>query len=127
MLLKSCMAAFVLLLPPSFLGVPVAGGVELCAELCDCCAGRAVYFTLSHKLSGRLGLLEREAAAILNASLQPLAAAVIPGCSRALQRLGLQHVPLFLTGNDGTLMSASAAQEYPVLTFKRWMDIAGLA
>lgn len=83
------------------------------------CTGLCVQITLSHKLSGRLGLLEREAAAILNASLQPLAAAVIPSYSAALKQLGLQHVPLYLTGNDGTLMAAAMAQEYPVLTFRR--------
>lgn len=53
---------------------------------------------MSHQLSGRLGLLEREAATILNASLQPLAAAVVPQYSAALQQVGLQAVPLYLTG-----------------------------
>jgi N-methylhydantoinase A/oxoprolinase/acetone carboxylase beta subunit len=56
-----------------------------------------MYITLSHKLSGRLGLLEREAAAVINASLAPLAAAVIPQYTAALQQLGL-HVPLYITG-----------------------------
>jgi hypothetical protein len=60
-------------------------------------ADRPVHITLSHKLSGRLGLLERESAAVLNASLAPLAAAVIPQYAAALQQLGLQ-VPLYITG-----------------------------
>ena len=35
------------------------------------CAGRTcVPITLSHQVSGRLGLLERESAAIINAALQ---------------------------------------------------------
>jgi hypothetical protein len=56
-----------------------------------------VHITLSHQLSGRLGLLERESAAVLNASLAPLAAAVIPQYAAALQQLGLR-VPLYITG-----------------------------
>ncbi|KAF6258931.1 hypothetical protein COO60DRAFT_1068052 [Scenedesmus sp. NREL 46B-D3] len=90
----------------------VAAGLTLCTA-----AGRPVHITLSHKLFGRLGLLEREAAAALNASLAPLAAAVIPQYAAALGRLGL-HAPLYITGNGGTLMSAAAAQEHPVLTVK---------
>jgi hypothetical protein len=66
-------------------------------------AGRSILITLSHQLSGRLGLLEREAAAVLNAALQPLAARVIPGYHAALQQLGLGHVPLYLTGVAGRL------------------------
>jgi hypothetical protein len=70
-------------------------------------AGRPVHITLSHKLSGRLGLLERESAAVLNASLAPLAAAVIPQNAAALQQLGL-HVPLYVTGRVGEVTSAAA-------------------
>ncbi|WIA30433.1 hypothetical protein OEZ86_000517 [Tetradesmus obliquus] len=95
----------------------LAFGQELQVSLQQRAPGLPVHITLSHKLSGRLGLLEREAAAAINASLAPLAAAVVPQYAAALQQLGLQ-VPLYITGNDGTLLSAAAAQEHPVLTFK---------
>ncbi|WIA10376.1 hypothetical protein OEZ85_010568 [Tetradesmus obliquus] len=95
----------------------LAFGQELQAALQQRAPGLPVHITLSHKLSGRLGLLEREAAAAINASLAPLAAAVVPQYAAALQQLGLQ-VPLYITGNDGTLLSAAVAQEHPVLTFK---------
>jgi len=73
-------------------------------------AGTTIHITLSHKLSGRLGLLERESAAVLNAALQPLAARVLPGYAAALALRGLGAVPLFLTANDGTLLPAAVAQ-----------------
>ena len=71
--------------------------------------------TFSHEI-GRLGLLERENAAILNASLRPLAARTIEGFRRAIRRLGLS-ASVYLTQNDGTLMQAEFGRRYPVLTF----------
>lgn len=72
-----------------------------------------VYVTLSHHIS-ELGLLERENAAILNAALRPLAAQVVPAFSAALRALGMS-APLYLTANDGTLISAEAAVEVRAL------------
>lgn len=71
--------------------------------------------TRSH-LIGRMGLLERENAAILNASLGVLARKTIDGFKAALAEVGIM-APLFITQNDGTLMNADFAAEYPVLTF----------
>jgi N-methylhydantoinase A/oxoprolinase/acetone carboxylase beta subunit len=65
---------------------------------------------------GRIGLLERENAAILNACLRPLAAETVAAFKRAIAELGIT-APLYLTQNDGTLMSAEFAEHYPVLTF----------
>jgi N-methylhydantoinase A/oxoprolinase/acetone carboxylase beta subunit len=64
---------------------------------------------------GRIGLLERENAAILNASLGQLAAITLGGFERAISELGIE-APLYLTQNDGTLMVAEFARTYPVLT-----------
>lgn len=73
--------------------------------------------TLSHEI-GRLGLLERENAAILNACLTPLARRTIAAFREAVARLGLDPAPrLYLSQNDGTLMDADYAARYPVLTF----------
>lgn len=71
--------------------------------------------SLSHEI-GRLGLLERENAAILNACLQDLARRTIAAFRAALQHAGIS-APLYLTQNDGTLMAADAAERYPVRTF----------
>ncbi|QCI95879.1 hydantoinase/oxoprolinase family protein [Novosphingobium sp. EMRT-2] len=65
---------------------------------------------------GRVGLLERENAAIMNASLRPLAATITSAFRRALAELGIA-APFYISQNDGTLMSADHMQRYPVLTF----------
>ena len=65
---------------------------------------------------GRIGLLERENAAILNACLRALAKETTNAFKRAIVEMGIS-APLYLTQNDGTLMSAEFAEQYPVLTF----------
>jgi N-methylhydantoinase A/oxoprolinase/acetone carboxylase beta subunit len=71
--------------------------------------------TLSSEI-GRIGLLERENAAILNACLRSLAKDTVTAFKRSIAELGIT-APLYLTQNDGTLMSAEFAEHYPVLTF----------
>ncbi len=65
---------------------------------------------------GRIGLLERENAALLNAALLPFADRVIDGFERALAARGLD-CPLYISQNDGTLMDTAAARRFPALTF----------
>ncbi|KAK7683209.1 hypothetical protein QCA50_013882 [Cerrena zonata] len=65
---------------------------------------------------GQLGLLERENASILNASILVFAQRTIRGFQDAMHRLGLR-CPLFLTQNDGTLTSATSAARLPIRTF----------
>ncbi|MBV9547543.1 MAG: hydantoinase/oxoprolinase family protein [Chloroflexi bacterium] len=72
-------------------------------------------FSLSNDI-GRLGLLERENACVLNACLSELAERTITAMQEALRELGV-GAPLYLSQNDGTLMSAEFARRYPVLTF----------
>ncbi len=71
--------------------------------------------TLSHQI-GRPGLLERENAAVMNASLADLSTHVVESFRNALHELQLD-VPFFITQNDGTAMSADKVEAYPVLTF----------
>lgn len=78
-------------------------------------ANPAVDVTLSASI-GRMGLLERENAAILNASLVALARKTLDGFQAALAEVGIA-APLYVTQNDGTLMNADFAADYPVLTF----------
>lgn len=74
-----------------------------------------VAVTLSHEL-GRIGLLERENAALLNAALSPLAQVTIAGFRNATAASRID-APLFLTQNDGTVMSAETAARLPVISF----------
>jgi N-methylhydantoinase A/oxoprolinase/acetone carboxylase beta subunit len=71
--------------------------------------------TRSHNI-GRMGLLERENAALLNASLLPLADRVVQSFASALQERQI-GCPFYVSQNDGTLMSAEFAAEFPALTF----------
>ncbi len=70
--------------------------------------------SLSYEI-GSLGLLERENATILNAALLSVATGVISGFEGALAEHRLD-VAAYLTQNDGTLMMAAEAGQYPVLT-----------
>ncbi len=83
------------------------------AILAEECPDAAV--TLSHHL-GRIGLLERENAALLNAALSDLAHVTIAGFRDAI---AASHIaaPLYLTQNDGTVMSAETAMALPVISF----------
>ena len=65
---------------------------------------------------GSLGLLERENAAIMNASLVDLSAKVVKSIKQALRELQIES-PCYISQNDGTLMAADVAERYPVLTF----------
>jgi N-methylhydantoinase A/oxoprolinase/acetone carboxylase beta subunit len=71
--------------------------------------------TLSHQL-GRIGLLERENAALLNAALVNLARATVEGFTAAISASGIV-APLYLTQNDGTVMPAEMAVALPVMSF----------
>ena len=86
---------------------------EAGAILLEECPDAAV--TLSHRL-GRIGLLERENAALLNACLVELARRTTRAFTEALRASGIR-APLYLTQNDGTVMLAEVAETYPVYSF----------
>jgi N-methylhydantoinase A/oxoprolinase/acetone carboxylase beta subunit len=90
-----------------------SGEEEAAAVIREECPDVAV--TLSHRL-GRIGLLERENAALLNACLVELARRTTRAFTEALRRSGIA-APLYLTQNDGTVMLAEVAEEYPVYSF----------
>lgn len=71
--------------------------------------------TLSHEI-GRVGLLERENASVMNASLADLSRAVVSSFRNALKELSID-APFFISQNDGTLMAPDYVERYPVLTF----------
>lgn len=73
-----------------------------------------VSVTISSAL-GRIGFLERENATILNASLARMARHVMASFAAAFAEMGIR-APLYVSQNDGTLISAQYASQYPVLT-----------
>jgi N-methylhydantoinase A/oxoprolinase/acetone carboxylase beta subunit len=69
----------------------------------------------SHEF-GRIGLLERENATILNAALVELADRLADALTAALADAGIT-APLLLTQNDGTLMDLDYGRRFPAATF----------
>ncbi|MBS4197203.1 hydantoinase/oxoprolinase N-terminal domain-containing protein [Lederbergia citri] len=64
---------------------------------------------------GTIGLIERENATILNAALMSTISHVTKGFERALNDEGI-NASIYLGQNDGTLMTNSFAQKYPIFT-----------
>lgn len=77
--------------------------------------GDGVHISLSHQI-GRVGLLPRENATIINAALRDLADTTATAFTHALTHAGIT-APLFLSQNDGTLMDLERARRHPVATF----------
>lgn len=77
--------------------------------------GSSVPITLSNEI-GSIGLLERENASALNAALMKVAQRAISGFVSAVKDSGLSYANIYLTQNDGTLMSIDYARKYPVKT-----------
>ena len=77
--------------------------------------GDNVAISYSHEI-GRIGLLERENATIINAALRRLANDIVDGLTEAVRTQGI-GAPIFLSQNDGTLMDDEYVRKYPVATF----------
>ncbi|KAI1205190.1 DUF917-domain-containing protein [Annulohypoxylon truncatum] len=75
----------------------------------------ALNVVCSHNI-GPPGLLERENATILNASILATARKTVRGFKLAMKRLQLS-CPLYLSQNDGTLVGANEAADFPIKTF----------
>ena len=65
---------------------------------------------------GCIGLIERENAAVMNASLVTLAESVVAAFQTALRNIGIT-APFFISQNDGTLMEMETSAAFPILTF----------
>ncbi|MEP4196468.1 MAG: hydantoinase/oxoprolinase family protein [Aliishimia sp.] len=73
------------------------------------------HITLSSSL-GRIGLLERENVALMNASLIGLASEITQAFAEAVASSGL-NAALYITQNDGTVAYADVARDFPVFSF----------
>ncbi|KAH3989362.1 hypothetical protein HBI56_096520 [Parastagonospora nodorum] len=88
---------------------------ERAAEIIKRELGDGVDIVLS-KTVANLGFLERENAAILNASILSFARKTIASFQDPMKELGL-NCPVFITQNDGTILSGEAASRLPIRTF----------
>lgn len=88
---------------------------ERAAEIIRRELGDQVDIVLS-KTVANLGFLERENAAILNASILSFARKTIASFQEPIKKLGL-NCPVFITQNDGTILSGEAASRLPIRTF----------
>ncbi|MCI9889473.1 hydantoinase/oxoprolinase family protein [Micrococcales bacterium 31B] len=85
------------------------------AEVLRDALGPDTHLSLSHEV-GRIGLLERENATIINAALRDLAGRIVDALTESLLGSGIA-APIYLSQNDGTLMDVAHARNYPVATF----------
>ncbi|MCL2472004.1 MAG: hydantoinase/oxoprolinase family protein [Propionibacteriaceae bacterium] len=77
--------------------------------------GDSVAISVSHEI-GRIGLLERENATIINAGLRELALQITDALATAVRAYGIE-APVYISQNDGTLMDIDYTRHYPVATF----------
>lgn len=85
------------------------------AEICREVMGPDCKITISSEI-GSMGLIERENASILNASLYRVAERFTDGFANSLATMGITNADIYLSQNDGTLMTMAYAKRYPILT-----------
>jgi len=85
------------------------------AELCRQVMGEDVHVSISSEI-GSMGLIERENATILNAALWQVAERFTEGFAKSLAEEGIENAAIYLSQNDGTLMTVDYARRYPILT-----------
>ncbi len=83
---------------------------EILEEECE-----GIDVTLSKDV-GRIGLLGRENATLLNAAIIELARRTTRAFVESLEKSGID-APLYLTQNDGTVVRAEVAERFPVFSF----------
>jgi len=85
------------------------------AKLCKEVMGEDVHVSISSEI-GSMGLIERENATILNAALYKVAESFTEGFAQSLADEGVTNAQIYLSQNDGTLMTMEYARRYPILT-----------
>lgn len=85
------------------------------AKLCKKIMGEDVHVSISSEI-GSMGLIERENATILNAALYKVAQSFTEGFAQSLADEGVTNAQIYLSQNDGTLMTMDYARRYPILT-----------
>ncbi|OJD31999.1 hydantoinase protein [Diplodia corticola] len=80
------------------------------------CLPPAVDVVCAREVVPQLGFLERENGAVLNAAILAFARRTIRSFREPVRKLGLR-CPVFITQNDGTILSGEAAARLPIRTF----------
>ncbi|MGL4606014.1 MAG: hydantoinase/oxoprolinase N-terminal domain-containing protein [Eubacteriaceae bacterium] len=87
----------------------------LAANLCKEIMGEDTHISISSEI-GSMGMVERENATILNAALHEVAQSFTEGFAKSLEEQGVVNAEIYLSQNDGTLMTMDYARRYPILT-----------
>lgn len=85
------------------------------AEIAREVMGDDVHVSISSEI-GSMGLVERENATILNAALCQVAEKFTDGFAKSIAHEGIENAKIYLSQNDGTLMTMDYARRYPILT-----------
>ena len=85
------------------------------AQICREVMGEDVHISISSEI-GSMGLIERENATILNAALYKVAERFTEGFAYSFAQEGVTNADVYLSQNDGTLMTMEYARRYPILT-----------
>ena len=85
------------------------------AALCREVMGEDTHVSISSEI-GSMGLIERENATILNAALCKVSRRFTEGFAKSLADEGITNAEIYLSQNDGTLMTMEHARRYPILT-----------
>lgn len=85
------------------------------AQICREIMGEEVHISISSEI-GTMGIIERENATILNAALYHVAESFTEGFAHSLEKEGISKADIYLSQNDGTLMTMEYARRYPILT-----------
>ncbi|WP_374944393.1 hydantoinase/oxoprolinase family protein, partial [Sphingomonas sp.] len=93
---------------------PIRPDLEVRAEAIFRAVMPDARITLSHQVGG-LGLIDRESAAVINASMAALAESIVGSLVQAFASLGIA-APIFISQNDGTLITTAQAATYPIFT-----------
>ena len=87
---------------------------EQAEEVVRSVLGDDIHVTLSHRIA-TISLLERENSTILNAAVITVMQRAVQSLKAAVAERGID-APLFIVQNDGSVMSADYAVDYPIFT-----------
>lgn len=88
---------------------------DICADIAKEILGKDIIVSKSSEI-GSLSFIERENATILNAGLYEVARSFTDGFAKSLQEEQVTNASIYLSQNDGTLMTMEYAKKYPILT-----------
>ena len=92
----------------------IADHEEQAEEVVRSVLGDEIHVTLSHRIA-TISLLERENSTILNAAVITVMQRAVQSLKVAVAERGI-NAPLFIVQNDGSVMSADYAVDYPIFT-----------